>query len=162
MQTAPYVDQLRTALVAAAEAGGAEARRSAEVLVTAVEPALRLVLLDVLADAGEEIGDQIGAAVSVRLGARGVVDLVADRPVEPEPVPVDDGGELARVTLRIPQPLKDAVDRVAATTGQSVNAFLAGAVQRAVDRALDPSQHRSSASGSATRSTRRVSGWARS
>ncbi len=161
MQTSPYVEQLRTALVAAAEAGGAEARRTADLLVTAVEPALRLVLLDVLADAGEEIGEQVGTPVSVRLGPRGAVDLVVDRPAEPEPVPVDDGGELARVTLRIPQPLKDAVDRMASTGGQSVNAFLAGAVQRAVDRALDPSAHGGS-SAFASRSTRRVSGWARS
>jgi hypothetical protein len=160
MEMSTYVERLRSDLVSAAAPGGAEVQRAAELLGAALGPSVRLVLLDLLADAGAEIGGLVGADVGVRLVAGGRVELTAARAPDPEPLPVDPTGELARLTLRLPQQLKAAAEHTAAGLGQSVNAFLTTAVQRAVDRALDDTSGRPSPSATSSRS--RVTGWARS
>lgn len=159
MEMSPYADRLRAELVAAAT-GDTGLQRAAELLATATAPGLRLLLLDVLADAAGELGALLSTDVGVRLAPGGVAAFTADSRPDLEPLPVDAGGDPARLTLRLPQPLKEAAEQTAAATGQSVNAFLTQAVQRAVDRALDRGfAHPSAAAG---RTQSRVSGWARS
>jgi hypothetical protein len=66
-------------------------------------------------------------------------------PAEPEPeaVPVvDGGGDLARLTLRMPESLKTHVEQTAAAEGISVNAWLVRAVTGAVQRPQGPPPHR--------------------
>ena len=48
MELSPYVESLRNDLVAAAAAGGDQARETARLLATALEPAVRLCLVDAL------------------------------------------------------------------------------------------------------------------
>ncbi|MGH3744666.1 MAG: hypothetical protein ACRDTP_07400, partial [Mycobacteriales bacterium] len=127
MKMSPYADRLRAELVAAAT-GDAGLQRAAELLATATTPGLRLLLLDVLADAAGELGALLSADVGVRLAHGGEAAFTAGSRPDPEPIPVDAGGELARLTLRLPQPLKEAAERTAAAAGQSVNAFLTQAV----------------------------------
>lgn len=159
MQMSPYADRLRAELLAAATGDG-DLERAAQLLATATAPGLRLLLLDVLADAAAELGSLLSTDVGVRLAPGGEAAFTADRRPEPEPIPIDAGGEPARLTLRLPPPLKEAAERTAAAAGQSVNAFLVQAVQRAVDRALDRGfAPPSAASG---RAHGRVTGWARS
>lgn len=158
MEMSTYAERLRVDLAAAAAPGGPEVQRAATLLTAALAPSLRLVLLDALADAAEELGELVGTDVGVRLGAAGRVALTASRAPDPEPIPVDPTGELARLTLRIPGSLKLAAERTAAAGGSSLNAFLTAAVQRAVDRALDEPRPSSPARGPRSR----VTGWARS
>jgi hypothetical protein len=159
MQMSPYVERLRGELVAAAT-GDADLQRAAELLSAATAPGLRLLLLDVLADAADELGALLAIDVGVRLSAGGEATFATEQPVEPEPLPVDPGGELARLTLRLPPPLKEAAERTAASAGLSVNAFLTQAVQRAVDRAL--ARGFASTPSTPGRTHGRVTGWARS
>ncbi|GHJ49733.1 hypothetical protein Cs7R123_70750 [Catellatospora sp. TT07R-123] len=131
MDLSPYLDSLRRDLTATAAPGGEEAARVAELLATALDASARLCLIEVLADATAEITTKLdGTTVEVRLRGR-EADLVvtaADTPAAaPEPAPaapITEGGDLTRLTLRLPEGLKEGVERAAAAEGISVNAWL--------------------------------------
>ncbi|MEV0729042.1 toxin-antitoxin system HicB family antitoxin [Polymorphospora sp. NPDC050346] len=150
MDLTPYLDNLRRDLAATAAPGGAEISRAAELLAGSLEPSARLCLLDALSDAADEITTQLsGAGVEVRLRGRQAEFVVTEtQPASapaPQPPPVDTGGDVSRITLRLPEALKDAVERTAAAEGVSVNAWLVRAVAGAVHTGHTgpPSSHRS-------------------
>ena len=138
MDLTPHLDALRADLTAAAAVGGPDAARAAELLAGAVEPALRLLLVDLLTDAAAELAPQLGGTpVEVRMRGRDPELVVAALATPtPEP-PLEDEGT-ARLTLRLPEGLKARAETAAATEGLSVNAWLV----KAVTRALDPAGHR--------------------
>ncbi|WP_037577803.1 single stranded DNA-binding domain-containing protein [Phaeacidiphilus oryzae] len=70
MDLTPHVENLRRELAVAADAGGEEARTLAERLTAPLESAVRLVLLDALAEAADEITRDL-APGSVELRLRG-------------------------------------------------------------------------------------------
>src|SRR5690242_19071839 len=85
MDITPYVESLRHDLTAAAEAGGPEARAAAERLALALDPAVRLALMDALSQAAAEITAELPAgSVDVRLKGR-EPQLVVDVPAVPMP-----------------------------------------------------------------------------
>ncbi|GGL03931.1 toxin-antitoxin system HicB family antitoxin [Mangrovihabitans endophyticus] len=139
MDVTPYVDALRADLAAAAAPGGPDTTRAAELLSHALDASARLVMIEVLTDAAAEITTRLpDASVEVRLRGR-TVDLVVDSQaeVEPEPAPAapappGDGGEQARLTLRMPEALKVKAEQMAAAQGVSVNAWLVRAVTSAL------------------------------
>jgi hypothetical protein len=149
MDLSPYLETLRGDLAAAAAPGGPEVTRAAQLLSGSLEAATRLCLLEALSDAAAEITARLGSAsVEVRLRGR-EADLVvtdvppASEPMGPPPPPSNaDPGDLARITLRLPEPLKEQVERAASAEGISVNAWLvraiAGAVQAPSSRAYGP------------------------
>jgi hypothetical protein len=131
---------LRQDLANAAEVGGEGMKAAAERLLLALDPALRLTLMDALSQAATEIGAQLpGASVSVRLQGREPVFVVEGAPApHPEPAPEDaptfdeEAGEaVARITLRIPETLKARAEALAARRGQSLNTWLVGAARAA-------------------------------
>src|SRR4051812_37041844 len=133
-----YVEDLRRQLAAAADAGGGEARALAERLTAPLEPAVRLTLLDALSAAADEITREL-APGSVELRLRGgdpefvVAVPAADDPVEPAaPPPELDEGATARINLRLPEPLKAAIEQAAGRERLSVNAWLVRALSAAV------------------------------
>jgi len=144
MDITPYVEGLRADLVAAAEAGGEEARASAQRLALALDPAVRLALMDALSQAAAEITSELHeGSVEVRLRGREpqfVVD-VPTMPVPPEPAatptPPDgetvegEDGVVARITLRIPDSLKGRAEELAAKSGHSLNTWIVNAVRNA-------------------------------
>jgi hypothetical protein len=158
MDLAPYLDALRRDLAAAAAPGGTEVARAAELLATSLEASVRLCLLEALSDAAAEITTRLGtASVEVRLRGRGADLVVTEAPAaEPQPMaaPVE-GADLARITLRLPESLKEQVDRAANTEGVSVNAWLVRAVATAVHAGPGSGQP-----GPRTRHGRRVTGFA--
>jgi len=136
MDLQPYVDAVRHELAVAAAAGGADAAALADRLTAPLESAIRLALLEALSEAAEQITRQLApSAVDVRLRGRDPEFAVATAPVpEPEPLPVaetDDGGTW-RVTLRLPETLRPAVESAAKTAGVSVNSWLVHAAQSAL------------------------------
>lgn len=156
MDLTPYVDQLRRDLLAAADAGGEDARALAERLTAPLESSVRLALLSALSQAAEELTSQLApGAVDVRLRGSDLGFAVTPPPAEPPtgpatdvPAPdaptvdVDEGGTL-RITLRLPEQLKSRVDEAAARLGVSVNTWLVRAVANAMTPEARPSsEHR--------------------
>jgi hypothetical protein len=64
--------------------------------------------------------------------------VVTDAAEPPPEAPAVDGGDLARLTLRMPEALKAHVEQTAAAEGVSVNAWLVRAVTAAVHRPPGP------------------------
>jgi hypothetical protein len=163
MDITGLVESLRDDLSRAAAVGGEEAWSAAESLLLALEPALRLTLMDALSQAASEISAALpGVVIDVRLVGREPVFVVegprapaaADQTFEP-----DDGEPTARITLRLPEALKGRAEALAARRGQSLNTWLVSAA-RAAAAAGDgpPSSH---ADRHHHGPGRRVQGWAR-
>ncbi|MFN2539674.1 MAG: toxin-antitoxin system HicB family antitoxin [Mycobacteriales bacterium] len=134
MDLSPHVAALRADLSGAGAVGSDEVARAAGLLGDAIEPALRLVLLDLLSEAAEELSGQLpGATVEVRLRGR-EPELVAtlQAAAAPLPEPAGDDGT-ARLTLRLPEALKTRAEAAAAAESLSVNSWLVRAVQAALD-----------------------------
>lgn len=177
MDLGRYVDDLQHRLVVAADAGGEEARQLAQRLTAPLDAAVRLVLLDALsAAAGEISADLAPGWVDVRLrggepefvvaaGADVIAAGGAGQPSPPVPpegsavlASTDADGGTTRTTLRLPEHLKVHVEVAAAREGTSVNSWLVRAVAAALDQSTGRPVTRT---GSAQRSTNRVTGWVR-
>lgn len=167
MDLTPYVDQLRRELLAAAEVGGDDARALAERLTAPLEASLRLALLSALSTAAEEITGQLApGTVDVRLRG-GDLGFVVSSPPPPEeppapaavdtPAPDTEDAETARITLRLPEPLKARVEDAAGRQGSSVNTWLV----RAVTRALEPAPTDPPGRARTRWSGQQYSGWVR-
>jgi len=179
MDITPYVDSLRRDLIAAAEAGGDEAKAAAERLTLALDPAMRLALMDALSQAAAEISSELPAgSVDVRLRGREpefVVDVPTmplppqppAPPAAPDPKEADDDGAVARITLRIPESLKARAEEMAAKSGHSLNTWLVTTIRNATrDRAINVDIDLSSLPfgddfplGPGRRGGRRMTGW---
>jgi len=153
MDITPYVESLRHDLAAAAEAGGPEAKATAERLALALDPAVRLALMDALSQAAAEITSELPTgSVDVRLRGREpefVVDVPTmplQPPAPPQP-PTPPGAEdteegdddaLARITLRIPESVKYKAEELAAKGGHSLNSWIVNVVRTATrERAIN-------------------------
>jgi hypothetical protein len=140
MDLTTYVENLRRELAVAAEPGGEEAQALAERLTAALEPAVRLMLLDALSAAADEITREL-APGSVELRLRSgepdfaVTPPPADEPLEPaagvEP-PLSDEAATARINLRLPEQLKAGVEQAASRERLSVNSWLVRAIAGAL------------------------------
>ena len=146
MDITPYVDSLRRDLMVAAESGSDDIRAAAERLAMALDPAARLALMEALSHAAAEITAELPAGtVDVRLNGREldfvVTALVSAPPNAPRPAgpeDLEDDGNLARITLRIPESVKARAEEIAARSGQSLNTWLVHVVRVATsDEAVD-------------------------
>jgi antitoxin component of RelBE/YafQ-DinJ toxin-antitoxin module len=154
MDITPYVENLRHDLAAAAEAGGHEAKAAAERLALALDPAVRLTLMDALSQAAAEITSELPAgSVDVRLKGREpqfVVDVptmpmqaptpptAPTPPAPPEAEDEEEDGTVARITLRIPETVKYKAEELAAKSGHSLNSWIVNVVRNATkERAIN-------------------------
>ncbi|WP_061960770.1 toxin-antitoxin system HicB family antitoxin [Demequina flava] len=171
MELSHYTEELQRQLAVAAAAGSDEARELAERLASALEPATRLVLVEALSEAAGEISREIApGSVDVRMRGRDVDFVVAGvdsmgpessesvatpaTPVaEDAPALAADGEDAtARISLRLPDQLKQRAETAAAQEGLSLNAWLVRAVAGAVTPA--PQSRRGMAAA-------RYTGWVR-
>lgn len=171
MDVTPFVENLRRALAASAAVADPETRAAVENLTTALDSAVRLTLIDALSAAADEVTRELApGSVEVRIRSRELEFVVTPPPAAdvftspvpplppgppplPEPPsPPGDAGT-ARVTLRLPEPLKGRIEEAAGMEGVSVNAWLV----RAVSTALTAPQRepRTPVVG------KRISGWVR-
>jgi uncharacterized membrane protein len=156
MELSQYIETLRRELAAAAAAGTEETRRVAEVLSGTLGPSVRLVIMDALSQAADEITAALrDTAVEVRLRGQEPQIVVTDagpppppEPPQPPPPPGSPEADNVRITLRLPEPLKNAVEQAAANAGVSVNSWLI----RSIRQSLEQPNHR--------RSGRTISGYA--
>lgn len=179
MDLTPYVDSLRRDLLAAAESAGPQAREVAERLGYALDPAVRLAVMEAISQAATEITAAMPAGgVDVRLDGRDLDFVVT--PGGPEesapphqvtgPVPAEMPGEdegQARVSLRLPESVKARADDAAARAGQSLNTWLvtlirAATSERAIRVDVDLSSRPFGADfpfGTPPGADRRMTGW---
>jgi hypothetical protein len=163
MDITGYVDRLRADLVAAAASGGEAMVDAAERLATTLDSAVRMALLEALSDAAAEISTELdGGAVEVRLKGREPQFVVTPPPapfsVDEDPEvggagdPEDDGVTV-RITLRLPESLKQRVEEAANRSRQSLNTWLIEAARTASREPTSSREWRTSG--------KRLSGWAR-
>jgi hypothetical protein len=126
------IDSLRAELTAVAELGDERVGAVAQRLSDTLGSSLRLRLLDVLSQAALDLSSKLPSGhVEVRLAGQ-EPELVYVAGEEREPGGA--GEELsARITLRLPESLKTAVETAAAGEGVSVNTWLVRALARAAD-----------------------------
>ena len=153
MDITRFVDGLRRDLVGVAEAAGPDGQAAAGRLLLALEPAVRLTVMEVLAQAAAEItADLPAGVVEVRLRGRDpelVVEVPSEAlappspPANPPPVPgpADAGDpvgtgddDIARITLRLPESLKARIEDRAADSGHSLNAWIVSALRAATQQ----------------------------
>ena len=145
MQIDGLIQTLREDLLRVAALGDENTSRAAELLSVAIESSLGRRIQDALAEAALELNDQLESAhVELRIAGHDLqLVLVREDGTVPEPA---DEAFSARITLRLPESLKQRVESAAAREGASVNTWLVQALQRAVET-------RRSSSGSRNRLT---------
>jgi len=185
MDITHFVESLRRDLAQTAEAGGEDIRAAADRLVLALDPAIRLTLMDALSEAASEITNELdGTTVELRLKGRQpefVVTAAATgmQPPQPPPPPPPPGAPaedadlddstVSRITLRLPESMKVRAEEQAASRGQSLNTWIVNAVRMASshDFNLDISSSGISlgmgpgAPGRNRSSNKRIQGWVR-
>jgi predicted DNA binding CopG/RHH family protein len=111
-------------------------------------------LIDALTQVALDLSGQLpNGHVEIRLAGQDPQLLyVEEQPAEP--VAAGEDGMAARITLRLPESLKAAIETAAETEGVSVNTWLVRALQRAVSGVGVP--------GRAQRSDKRITGFAQS
>ena len=146
MQIDGIIQALREDLVRVAALGDENTSRAAELLSVAIESSLGRRLQDALAEAALELNDQLDSShVELRVAGHDLqLVLVREDGTAPEQA---DEAFSARITLRLPESLKQQVESAATREGASVNTWLVQALQRAVQT------RRPSSSGSRNRLT---------
>lgn len=153
MDLTPYIANLREDLANTASAGDEHTRRAAALLSSALEPAVRLTLMNALADLAAEVTAALpGQVVDVRLDGRDVRVVVSGEAAGTEEpraerrefkfTPPVDGGDITRITLRLVEQIKGQAEQAAASQGISLNTFVAQAVQGALGQAGQQHQER--------------------
>lgn len=176
MELTPFVGNLGREFATLAEAGGEEARVTAERLAGPLESAIRLTLLEALSAAAEEITrDLAPGSVELRLRGRDPDFVVTAPPAQPPGdaaggglvgegapeggPPIAEEGATARINVRLPEQLKAAVEEAAAREERSVNAWLVRAAWAALQRS-DHGRRPERGSGG-KRTQQRFTGWVR-
>lgn len=185
MDITPYVERLRRDLSAAAEAAGPEARETAERLGYALDSSARLAMMEAISHAAAEITSALPTGgVDVRLDGRDlefVVDVAPALPAPPTPPTPppppgaegherDDDGNVARITLRLPESVKARAEEFAARSGHSLNTWLVQVIRTAtredaINVDIDLSSIRmlgdqlENAFGNKKKGERRMTGW---
>lgn len=143
MDLQPYVDAVRHELNMAAATAGAEAQELADRLSAPLESAMRLALLEALSAAAEEITRELAPrSVEVRLRGRDP-EFIVSAPLDEAPddrafvAQYDDDGGTWRVTLRLPEGLRSAVEAAARRDGASLNSWLVRAAAVASQGAVN-------------------------
>jgi hypothetical protein len=134
MQLEAHIQAIQQDLATTAGIGDDAAAEAARRLSEALASTLHLRLLDLLGEAAAEIGSQLPSGrVEVRLAGRDP-ELVVVIEEAPEPVAVAAGEEYTgRITLRLPETLKAAVETLADQEGVSTNAWLVRTIARSLE-----------------------------
>jgi predicted HicB family RNase H-like nuclease len=149
MNIAAFVEALQRDLEAVGGMGDPAVAEAARRIAAALEPSLRLRLMDVLGEAAVELTGQLqNGHVDVRVSG-GEPELVYVEE-QGEPIATGDDSLSARVTLRLPETLKSIIDAAAQDAGVSANTWLL----QQISRSANPSRPRQGG--------RRMSGYGRS
>ncbi|MBO9522038.1 MAG: toxin-antitoxin system HicB family antitoxin [Nocardioidaceae bacterium] len=140
MDITPYVERLREHLAQAAAAGDDQIRDAADRLTLALDPSMRLALMEALSQAAAEITTEMRAgSVDVRLSGRElefVVEAPAPAPdavaaAAPAAEDEEEDGATARITLRLPESIKTRAEELATKGGSSLNTWIVNVLRNA-------------------------------
>ena len=143
MQIDGHINALREELQRVASLGDETTSRAAELLSVALESSLARRLQDILAEAALELNNQLSDGhVEIRIAGRDL-ELVVVREDGAAPEAADEAFS-ARITLRLPESLKQRIESSASRESTSVNTWLVQALQRAVEprRPSSPGRNR--------------------
>lgn len=127
MQLSHAISGLETAVESQLQVAGPDAAEIGAQFMSALQPAIRQTLMDVVSMAATEVSSQLsGQRVDVRL-VDGDPELTVTKdgsgiPTPPPPPGTDD--DEARITVRLPGYLKDLIAEAASVEGDSVNTFV--------------------------------------
>jgi hypothetical protein len=150
MELSHFVGKLEADLTAVAAVGDEATARAAERLIQALRSSAGMRLLEALGDVALEVSAQLPSGhVEVRLsGQDPALVYIAEEEAEPAAAAEEDG-MTARISLRLPESLKQRIEAAATRENVSVNSWLV----RALNRSLS--------SSSVQRSSNRLQGYAR-
>ena len=141
MDLTPHLEAIRgdlESLIASDEALASALERMAR----PIEATLQLRLLDVLGDAALELTEQLPTGhTELRVSGRDAsIVFVGPPEAAPQAPPPqdDDEGGMARLTVRMPDALKAAIEAAADAAAQSVNAWLVQAARSALNHSQEP------------------------
>jgi hypothetical protein len=147
VQLSNHIEALLADLQAAGSLGDEAVAQAALRLSEALQGSARLRLLDLLSEATLEISDQLPSGhVEIRLAGQEPSLVYVEERESTEPAPPEDG-LTARITLRLPDALKTAIDAAAAREGLSANTWLVRELKRAVHRGVAHKKFGSGLSG---------------
>ena len=134
MELRLFVEGLQADLEGIAAVGDDDVAEAARRLSAAVRASAGLRLLDALGEASLELTNQLPSGhVEVRVsGQDPTLVYVADEAEEAPPAPTGEVELVARISLRLPEALKAAVEAAAAREGVSVNTWLVRSLTRLV------------------------------
>lgn len=134
MQLEAHIQAIQQDLAATAGLGDEAAAEAARRLSEALASTLHLRLLDLLGEAAAEIGSQLSSGrIEVRLAGRDPELVVVIDELQ-ESVPSAAAEELTgRITLRLPETLKAAVETLADQEGISTNTWLVRTIGRSLE-----------------------------
>ena len=133
MDITPYVERLRQDLAQSAAAGDEQIRAAADRLAMALDPSMRLALMEVLSQAAAEITTEMrDGSVDVRLVGRDLEFVVESGDLTPPTAATsaptdadeDEDAATARITLRLPESIKTRAEEIAAKHGSSLNTWI--------------------------------------
>ncbi|WP_246005014.1 toxin-antitoxin system HicB family antitoxin [Nocardioides marmorisolisilvae] len=174
MDITPYVERLRQDLAQSAAAGNEQIRDAAERLALALDPSMRLALMEALSQAAAEITTEMrSGSVDVRLAGRELEFVVAHpMPAEeavaaPGPsVEDEDDAATARITLRLPESVKAKAEELATKHGSSLNTWIVNVLRGAtregainIDIDLSSLPLDGFGPGGKSRGAKRMTGW---
>jgi hypothetical protein len=132
LQLRPFIDGLQADLEGIAAVGDDAVADAARRLSAAIGASAGLRLLDTLTEAALELSSQLPSGhVEVRMSGQDPTLVYVEETAEPAQPPSEDA-LVARISLRLPEGLKVAIEAAATREGVSVNAWLVRALGRAV------------------------------
>lgn len=163
MDLSPYLQRLAEDLEKVTALADDPTRAIATRLLAALEPGLRTVLVEAVSDTAAVVtADLDGVVAVVRMEGRDPV-IAVERTDSSGPtmtIPAAEEGEedSARITVRLPQSLKQRAEARAADADQSLNTWIVHAIRRATHEEAGPGF--AFPGGPQRTSSRRVTGWA--
>jgi len=129
----PFVEGLQADLEGIAAVGDDAVAEAAKRLTSAVGASAGLRLLDALTEAALEVSEQLPSGhVEIRLSGQDPSFVYVEEEGEAPAPPAGDDALVARISLRLPEGLKLAIEAAATREGISVNGWLVRSLARAV------------------------------
>jgi hypothetical protein len=129
----PFIEGLQADLEEIAAIGDDDVAEAARRLTAAVGRSAGLRLLDALTEAALELTSQLPSGhVEIRLAGQDPSMIYVEEEGEAPPAPAGEDALAARISLRLPEGLKVAIEAAATREGVSVNSWLVRSIARAV------------------------------